>query len=253
MEYFTYVVDLLKERGASHIKVFGGGGGVIVPEEIEELHRRGVTRIFSVDDGMSMGLQGMIDFMMRECDFDVLDVKPADVSRLTTTDDASLARAISAIEAHQDLTVPDAIRSDIPVIGITGTGGAGKSSLTDELVRRFTHSFPDKKLAIVSVDPTKFKTGGALLGDRIRMNSVYHPNVYMRSLATRASNRAVSEAVEGTLTLYKAAGFDLILVETSGIGQSDLEIIDLADITLYVMTSEFGAPSQLEKINMLDL
>ena len=253
MEYFTYVVDLLKERGASHIKVFGGGGGVIVPDEIEELHRRGVTRIFSVDDGMTMGLQGMIDFMMRECDFDVLDVKPADATRLTTTDDAALARAISAVEAHQTLSVTEPVRSDIPIIGITGTGGAGKSSLTDELVRRFTHSFPDKKLAIVSVDPTKFKTGGALLGDRIRMNSVYHPNVYMRSLATRASNRAVSEAVEGTLALYKSAGFDLILVETSGIGQSDLEIIDLADITLYVMTSEFGAPSQLEKINMLDL
>lgn len=253
MEYFTYVVDLLKERGASHIKVFGGGGGVIVPEEIEELHRRGVTRIFSVDDGMTMGLQGMIDFMMRECEFDVLDVKPADASHLTTADDAALARAISAVEAHQTLSIPEPSRTDIPIIGITGTGGAGKSSLTDELVRRFTHSFPDKKLAIVSVDPTKFKTGGALLGDRIRMNSVYHPNVYMRSLATRASNRAVSEAVEGTLKLYKSAGFDLILVETSGIGQSDLEIIDLADITLYVMTSEFGAPSQLEKINMLDL
>jgi len=253
MEYFTYVVDLLKERGAAHIKVFGGGGGVIVPDEIEELHRRGVTRIFSVDDGMSMGLQGMIDFMMRECDFDVLDVKPADVTCLTPTDDSTLARAITAVEAHQEISMPDVVRADIPIIGITGTGGAGKSSLTDELVRRFVNSFPDKKLAIVSVDPTKFKTGGALLGDRIRMNSVYHPNVYMRSLATRASNRAVSEAVEGTLTLYKAAGFDLILVETSGIGQSDLEIIDLADITIYVMTSEFGAPSQLEKINMLDL
>ncbi len=253
MEYFAYMVDLLHERGASHIKVFGGGGGVIVPDEIEELHRKGVHRIFSVDDGMKMGLQGMIDFMMEVCDFDVLDIKAANVAHLSTADDGTLARAISAIEAHESFVLPPPTKDTIPVIGITGTGGAGKSSLTDELVRRFVHAFPELKLAIVSVDPTKFKTGGALLGDRIRMNSVYHPNVFMRSLATRASNRAVSDSVEGTIALYKSAGYDLILVETSGIGQSDLEIIDLADITLYVMTSEFGAPSQLEKINMIDL
>jgi len=254
MEYFTYMVELLKENNASHIKVFGGGGGVIVPEEIEELHARGVTRIFSVDDGMTMGLQGMINFMMRECDVDLLSQEAADFSAIDNHDDRILARAITAIESHSEgATLPLSNGHTIPVIGITGTGGAGKSSLTDELIRRFVHAFPDKKLAIVCVDPTKFTTGGALLGDRIRMNSVYHPNVFMRSLATRTSNRAISDAVNGTVALYKAAGFDAILVETSGIGQSDLEITQLADISIYVMTSEFGAPSQLEKINMLDL
>jgi len=247
IEYFTYMVDLLQERGASHIRVFGGGGGVIVPDEIQELHRRGVARIFSVDDGMAMGLQGMIDLMMAACDTDLTALD-------AVGEEAILARAITALEL-------DPVRSgaagftarSVPVLGITGTGGAGKSSLTDELIRRFLEAYPERKLAVVSVDPTKFKTGGALLGDRIRMNSVYHPNVHMRSLATRGSNRAVSDAVKGAVDLFKTAGFDLVIVETSGIGQSDLEITTLADVSLYVMTSEFGAPSQLEKINMLDL
>ncbi len=244
MEYFTYMVDLLKEKGAGHIRVFGGGGGVIVPEEIAELHARGVTRIFSVEDGMTMGLQGMIDHILHACD---QARRPFDGDY-----GKDLGRAITALENGEGWAPPTTDRT-VPVIGITGTGGAGKSSLTDELIRRFLHRYPGKRIGIVSVDPTKFTTGGALLGDRIRMNAVHHPDVFMRSMATRGANRATSEAVKPVVELYKAAGFDVIIVETSGIGQSDLEIVSLAGISLYVMTSEYGAPSQLEKINMLDL
>jgi methylmalonyl-CoA mutase len=269
VEYFKYVIDVLKEFGSSHIKVFGGGGGVIAPDEIKELHEYGVTRIFSVEDGLNMGLQGMIDFILDECDYDVCELKQVDLNCLNTKSHGCIARAITTLELNRaDLLIVSqdalidprtgtrlSIQKDkvIPVIGITGTGGAGKSSLTDELVRRFLAEFPDKHIAVISVDPSKITNGGALLGDRIRMNSVSDPRVYMRSLATRASNRATSDAVYSSVMVCKSAGYDIILVETSGIGQSDIEITELSDIYVYVMTSDYGAPTQLEKINMLDL
>ncbi|MGK7369432.1 MAG: cobalamin-dependent protein, partial [Candidatus Halalkalibacterium sp. M3_1C_030] len=269
MEYFKYMVDLLEEKGASHINVFGGGGGVIVEDEIEELHDYGVTRIFSVEDGSKMGLQGMINHMLEKCDFDTADIEDVDAKKIPERDTKTLARCISALENdHEEI-----IRFDdeklydgngslitsakngrpIPLIGITGTGGAGKSSLTDELIRRFLTEFKDINLAVISIDPSKVRTGGALLGDRIRMNSLDPERVYMRSLATRASNRATSLSVKGAIEICKTAGFDLVIVETSGIGQSDTEIVNISDIPLYVMTSEYGAATQLEKINMLDL
>jgi len=266
MEYFSYMLDLLKEQNASHIKVFGGGGGVIVPEEIKELHAYGVSRIFSVDDGRSMGLQGMINFMLNECDFDVTDIKKINEGLIKQQDFNEIARAITALENKKENAVKFdenglfvnstqlvASEKTIPVIGITGTGGAGKSSITDEIIRRFLTDFPDEKLAVLSVDPSKRKTGGALLGDRIRMNALNPDKVYMRSLATRSDNRATSSAIQGAISVCKAAGFSAIIVETSGIGQSDTEITDIADISIYVMTSEYGAATQLEKINMLDL
>jgi methylmalonyl-CoA mutase len=269
VEYFKYVIDLLKELGAPHIKVFGGGGGVIAPHEIKELHEYGVTRIFSVEDGLTLGLQGMIDFIMDECDYDVCELNELDLDSLSHTSRGTVARAITLLELDrndvlkldQDYLIDSknskkvSVLQDkvIPVIGITGTGGAGKSSLTDELVRRFLAEFPEKQIAVISVDPSKITNGGALLGDRIRMNSVSDPRVYMRSLATRASNRATSDAVNSSVAVCKAAGYDVVLVETSGIGQSDVEITELSDIYMYVMTSEYGAPTQLEKINMLDL
>lgn len=269
VEYFKYVIDLLKEKNAAHIKVFGGGGGVIAPHEIEELHAYGVTRIFSVEDGLSMGLQGMIDLILKECDFDVCDLTPLNLQNVKIADTNSIARIITMLELKRDdivtfdgghltsiknkHTLPVTNGKVIPVIGITGTGGAGKSSLTDELVRRFLSEYPEKRIAVISVDPSKITNGGALLGDRIRMNSVSDPRVYMRSLATRASNKATSDAVSSSVAVCKAAGYDVIIVETSGIGQSDIEITGLSDIFLYVMTSEYGAPTQLEKINMLDL
>ena len=245
LEYFKYMVDLLREKGATHIKIFGGGGGVIVPEEIEDLHRYGIARIFSPNDGREMGLQGMINEIVRQCDFDVQSF----------THPNTLARTITQIEAGQ--TPPPKTLKTTPILGITGTGGAGKSSLTDELLRRFLFDFPHKSVAVLSVDPTKRKTGGALLGDRIRMNSLYHPElrdrVYMRSLATReAAHRATSQALHTVLAHLQDESFDLIIVETAGIGQSDSEIADLVDVSLYVMTPEFGAASQLEKIDMLD-
>ncbi len=245
LEYFKYMVDLLREKGATHIKIFGGGGGVIVPEEIEDLHRYGIARIFSPNDGREMGLQGMINEIVRQCDFDVQSF----------THPNTLARIITQIEAGQ--TPPPKTLKTTPILGITGTGGAGKSSLTDELLRRFLFDFPHKSVAVLSVDPTKRKTGGALLGDRIRMNSLYHPElrdrVYMRSLATReAAHRATSQALQTVLAHLQDESFDLIIVETAGIGQSDSEIADLVDVSLYVMTPEFGAASQLEKIDMLD-
>jgi len=269
MEYFKYMVDLLEEREAGHIKVFGGGGGVIVGDEIEELHDYGVTRIFSVEDGSKMGLQGMINHMLEKCDFDTADIENVDAKKILERDTKTLARCISAIEnGHEEIirfekdklydgkgNLITAAKNGhpIPLVGITGTGGAGKSSLTDELVRRFLTEFQDIQIAIISIDPSKVRTGGALLGDRIRMNSLDPDRVFMRSLATRASNRATSQSVKGAIEIAKNAGFDLVIVETSGIGQSDTEIVDISDIPMYVMTSEYGAATQLEKINMLDL
>ena len=266
MEYFKYMVDLLEENGAPHIKVFGGGGGVIVEREIQELHEYGVTRIFSVDDGSKMGLQGMINHMMETCDFDTNETAPVKPSEIAKRETNAIARTISALEngitdiASYDNEVlkiagkkAEKPEKTIPVLGITGTGGAGKSSLTDEIIRRFITEFKELNIGVISIDPSKLRTGGALLGDRIRMNSIDTPRVYMRSMATRASNKAISDSVKGAIEIYKTAGFDLIIVETSGIGQSDTEIVDICDIPIYVMTHEYGAATQLEKINMLDL
>jgi methylmalonyl-CoA mutase len=258
VEFFKYMHDLLQQRGAGHIRIFGGGGGTILPEEIKELHGYGITRIYAPDDGRAMGLQGMINDLVQTCDFPIGDQLPEDFS-LTKENSKHVARAISAFENFPDSSknLLDTIRnqsqvSRTPVLGITGTGGAGKSSLVDELVRRFIIDFEDKTLAIISVDPSKRKTGGALLGDRIRMNAIHHPRVFMRSLATRQSNLALSKYVQDAVDTVKAAGFDLVILETSGIGQSDTEIIEHSDLSLYVMTPEYGAASQLEKIDMLD-
>ena len=258
-EFFKYMYDLLKERGAGHIKIFGGGGGTILPTEIEELHKYGIARIYSPDDGRAMGLQGMINNVLEQCDFPTGKSINGELKGLPKRDNYALARLISAVENQPDETaawLPDikikAAKTNTPILGITGTGGSGKSSLVDELIRRFLIDFPEKTLAIVSVDPSKRKTGGALLGDRIRMNAVNHSRIYMRSLATRQSNLALSKHIENALDVLKAADFDLIILETSGIGQSDTEIVDFSDASLYVMTPEYGAATQLEKIDMLD-
>ena len=281
VEFFKYMYDLLKERDASHIKIFGGGGGTILPSEIAELQKYGIARIYHPDDGRAMGLQGMINDVLQKCDFPTGNLsvdrwkaamKEAygeasdkdqrkilnDVKR--SISDRAIARLISAVENNPDLVQPimDEVHEKLkhlvsaPILGITGTGGAGKSSLVDELVRRFLMEFPDKHIAIVSVDPSKRKTGGALLGDRIRMNAIVNNRVYMRSLATRQSNLALSKHIPEALNILKAAQFDLIILETSGIGQSDTEILDHSDVSLYVMTPEYGAATQLEKIDMLD-
>ncbi len=260
VEYFKYMVDLLKEKDAGHIRVYGGGGGVIIPKEIKELHDYGVARIFSPEDGRTLGLQGMINQMLEECDF-VPPVDLADeVERLATGDHRALAKMISVVEnnaASEQAAAIEAVRDNqqtktIPVLGITGTGGAGKSSLTDELIRRFLNEIPDKKLAVLSIDPTKKKTGGALLGDRIRMNAIFSDRVFMRSLATRDSSSELSKSIHDAIEIAKGAGMDLIIVETSGIGQGNAAITDVCDLSMYVMTAEFGAPSQLEKIDMID-
>ncbi|WP_077284865.1 methylmalonyl-CoA mutase family protein [Cognaticolwellia aestuarii] len=259
-EYFKYMYDLLKERGCEHIRIVGGGGGVILPEEIKMLQDYGITRIYSPDDGRSLGLLGMIDDMLERCDFKTgVNVKKDDVASLKKNDKQAIARLISAAEnaPEENKAALDKIRkiaatATTPVLGITGTGGAGKSSLVDELIRRFLMASQDSKIAIVSVDPSKRKTGGALLGDRIRMNAVNNDRVYMRSLATRQSNLALSVYVNDTLDILKATDFDLIILETSGIGQSDTEIEEHSDVSLYVMTPEYGAATQLEKIDMLD-
>ena len=285
-EFFRYLVDLLREQGSGHIKVFGGGGGTILPDEIAELQSYGVTRLYSPDDGRAMGLQGMIDDVLRQADFPTgrLDVArwqealeqaygsfvpqgengETALAILPTVkkwvSDRALGRLISAVENEPAVAAPllEVVHGRLahlahpPVLGVTGTGGAGKSSLVDEFVRRFLLDFPQKHLAIVSVDPSRRRTGGALLGDRIRMNAVYDPRVYMRSLATRQSNRALSLHIREVLAILKAAQFDLIILESSGIGQGDTEIVDFADVSLYVMTPEYGAATQLEKIDMLD-
>ncbi len=258
-EYFRYMYDLLQERGAAHIKIFGGGGGVILPEEINELHEYGITRIYSPDDGRELGLQGMINDLVRQADFPIGNNLNGALTGVAKKEPGSIARLISAAENFPE-TARTALEqigntnknSKIPVLGITGTGGAGKSSLVDELVRRYLRDFPEKTIAIISVDPSKRKTGGALLGDRIRMNAINDPRVYMRSLATRQSNLALSKHVAEAIEVVKAANYDLIILETSGIGQSDTEILEYSDVSLYVMTPEFGAATQLEKIDMLD-
>ncbi|WP_449438315.1 methylmalonyl-CoA mutase family protein [Pedobacter steynii] len=259
IEYFKYMYDLLQERGASHVKIFGGGGGVILPSEIAELQAYGITRIYSPDDGRKMGLQGMINNMLEQTDFITTKSLNGELKTIPKKDIKSIAAAITVAENDPDAAQSFVnelkkltINNDAPVLGITGTGGSGKSSLVDELVRRFLIEVKDKTLAIISVDPSKRKTGGALLGDRIRMNAINNPRIYMRSLATRQANLALSKNVQESIDICKAAGYDLIIVETSGIGQSDTEITEHCDISLYVMTPEFGAATQLEKIDMLD-
>ncbi|GAK78055.1 B12 binding domain / kinase domain /methylmalonyl-CoA mutase [Nonlabens ulvanivorans] len=257
-EYFKYMRDLLVEKGAGHIKIFGGGGGVILPSEIQELMDYGITRIYSPDDGREMGLQGMINDLVKQCDVPVPAFAKAQLNgELLENHVPTIARLISLAEnRHDDFTKhfaeADKTEKQAPVLGITGTGGAGKSSLVDELIRRFLIDFPEKNIGIISVDPSKRKTGGALLGDRIRMNAINNDRVYMRSLATRQSNLALSKHVQEAVDVLKASDYDLIILETSGIGQSDTEILEHSDVSLYVMTPEFGAATQLEKIDMLD-
>ena len=262
VEYFKYMHDLLQERGAPHIRIYAGGGGVIIPKEIKELHEYGIAWIFSPEDGRKMGLQGMINRMMEDCDYQIAkDCTIADLEKVSTDNPEILANLITYAEEMYNKDDDNAkalmekakeLSKNTPVFGITGTGGAGKSSLTDELIRRFLHELPDKKVAIISIDPTKQKTGGALLGDRIRMNSIFNKRVFMRSLATRGSRSELSGAMQDVLDIVKVAGFDLIVIETSGIGQGDADIADISDASMYVMTSEFGAPTQLEKIDMID-
>ncbi|MBD1379694.1 fused isobutyryl-CoA mutase/GTPase IcmF [Metabacillus arenae] len=264
VEFFKYMYDLLQEKGASHIRIYGGGGGVIIPREIKDLHEYGIARIFSPEDGRQHGLQGMINQIIKECDFPTITQLEDEVERLKQGDVKAAAKLITLAEAN--IHAPEEVAaaaekvfsqvkgldSDAPVIGITGTGGAGKSSLTDELVRRFLNEVPEMKLAVLSIDPTKQKTGGALLGDRIRMNAIFNRRVFMRSLATRSSRSELSLAIQDAIAVVKGAGYDLVIIETSGIGQGDAEITNICDISMYVMTSEFGAPSQLEKIDMID-
>ena len=260
VEFFNYMLDLLRERGGAHIKVFGGGGGVIVPVEAAELHAYGVTRIYTPEDGAKLGLQGMISDMLAACDFDPSAVKPLDLEAVARGDRRALARFITALEnaapddkLRRELAERAGKVKNVPVLGITGTGGSGKSSLTDELVRRLRLDQKDRlKIALVAVDPSRRKSGGALLGDRIRMNAIDSPHIYMRSLATRAAGSEIAACVPDVVAACKLAGFDLIVVETSGIGQGDAGIVPLVDLSLYVMTPEYGAASQLEKIDMLD-
>jgi len=270
MEYFAYAHDMLAARGCGHIRIYGGGGGTIIPEEKRDLEQHGIARIYHPEDGRRLGLQGMIDDILRGCDWSVLDhgvPAPADVEQLGADDWPMLARLITVAELAADgdaaaaaawdavsaAVAERAAGADTPVVGITGTGGAGKSSFTDELVRRYAEDWPERRVAVLSVDPTKRRTGGALLGDRIRMNSISLGNVFMRSLATRGSGREISAALDEAIALSRAAGFDLIIAETSGIGQGDASITELVDVAVYVMTPEFGAQSQLEKIEMIDL
>lgn len=258
-EYFKYMRDLLVKKGAPHIQLFGGGGGTILPSEIKELEDYGIAKIYHPDDGRSMGLQGMINDLVQKSDFPIGQELNGEVESFRSRNKMAIARVISAAENFPDENkdflneiTNEAKSIATPVLGITGTGGAGKSSLVDELVRRFLIDFPEKNIAIISVDPSKRKTGGALLGDRIRMNSIRNDRVYMRSLATRQANLALSAHIDVAKDILKVAGYDLIILETSGIGQSDTEITDHSDVSLYVMTPEYGAATQLEKIDMLD-
>jgi len=255
VEFFKYMKDLLDEAGCGHIKIFGGGGGTILPEEIEELHQYGITRIYSPDDGRKMGLEGMIEDVIKQSsptDVRFENPKWNGTPPLNEVKDIRrIARKISLAETGIKINY-ERSASVIPVLGITGTGGAGKSSVTDEIVRRFLHNFLDKTIAVISVDPSRKKTGGALLGDRIRMNSISHPRAYMRSLATRDDNTALSAAVKEAIEICKEAGYDFIILESAGVGQSDASILDFCDVSMYVMTPEYGAATQLEKINMLD-
>lgn len=264
MEFFKYMYDLLKDRGAGHIKIFGGGGGTILPEEIEELQKYGITRIYSPDDGRKLGLQGMINDVLKQCDYPTVTSLNGEVQRFQEKDPIAIAHLITLAENNPE-EYEKGVRPQLlsifsqhpelrkrPVLGVTGTGGAGKSSLVDEIMRRFLLDFPDKSIAIVSVDPSKRKSGGALLGDRIRMNAVNDDRVFMRSLATRQSNISLSRHIDYIVEILKAAAYDFILLETSGIGQSDTEIVDHSDLSMYVMTPEFGAATQLEKIDMID-
>jgi methylmalonyl-CoA mutase len=261
VEYFQYMIDMLNESGRARIQVFGGGGGVIVPDEARELQDYGVSRIYSPDDGQSMGLQGMIDDMLARTDFDPSVEEPPSLQQVAAGDHAALARIITALEnrtldaeRYQALHAATAARhTATPVLGITGTGGAGKSSLTDELIRRFRLDYGDTvRIAVLAIDPSRRKTGGALLGDRIRMNAIGHPNIYMRSLATRGDSQELPDYLDDVIAAARLAGFDLVVVETPGIGQGDTSIVSHVDTSLYVMTPEFGAASQLEKIDMLD-
>src|SRR5438552_3392287 len=252
IEFFKYMLDLLRSRGGEHVKLFGGGGGVIVPAEIRELQDYGVARIYSPEDGQRMGLQGMINDMLARCDFDPAQHPPKELKK---GDLRALAQTITALESGVSKTKDSLHKetTEVPVLGVTGTGGAGKSSLTDELVRRFRlDQGDDLRIAVLSVDPTRRKTGGALLGDRIRMNAIHQPGIFMRSFATREAGSSLSAALGDAIAACKAAGFELIIVETAGIGQGDAAIVPHADVSLYVMTPEFGAASQLEKIDMLD-
>ncbi len=263
LEFFKYIVDSLKQQGAGHIKVFGGGGGVIVPEEIKALERYGVTKIYSPEDGARMGLQGIINHMVQLLDFSTIQTSSFDMNRLVPDNKVMVANMITAVEqakaqenghlAKLRRELQQKIKQKkIPVIGITGTGGAGKSSLTDELILRLLHDLKNIHVAIISCDPSRRKTGGALLGDRIRMNAIGNERIYMRSLATRQSSTEIPAALAEAVEVVKAAGYDLVIAETAGIGQGDSNIVDLVDVSMYVMTSEFGAASQLEKIDMLD-
>jgi isobutyryl-CoA mutase len=263
VEFFKYIKDLLDQNNSGHIKIFGGGGGTILPSEIEELHNYGITKIYSPDDGRKMGLEGMIEEVISLCQ--VLNTKYEVRNENTINalgeakDIITIAKAITLAENGDDYSeyISKLLASNLQirvssVLGITGTGGAGKSSVTDEIVRRFLNTFADKTIAVISVDPSKKKTGGALLGDRIRMNAISNTRAYMRSLATRDSEIALSPYVKDAIDICKAAAFDLIIIESAGVGQSDASILEFVDASLYVMTPEYGAASQLEKINMLD-
>ncbi len=267
VEFFKYMIDLLRERGGENIRVYGGGGGVIVASEIKELQDYGVARIFSPEDGQKMGLAGMIGLMVAECDHDLSTFAPTSLDALKDNDQTkrwrSLARAITALELGEaDAKFRESLHkaadtAKVPTLGVTGTGGSGKSSLCDELIRRIRLDQSDQlNIAVISIDPSRRKSGGALLGDRIRMNAINAwsdgPKVYMRSLATREAGKEISQALPDAIAACKVAGFDLVIVETSGIGQGDAAIVQHVDTTMYVMTPEYGAASQLEKIDMLD-